>query len=106
MNDISARIAASPLPVPVRGADSTQTPPGAALDNAACPGTGLLSGRRIAVGDGLSTQRLRGSGNAILAQASPQVRAMLQEMSEGPAGNGVIGLKQRQLGLGSGKAVA
>ncbi len=80
------------------GTAATSAPSSTPLDTAVRNGSGPLSGRQIAVGDGLATQRLRSAKATPPPHAFPDIKA-----DASPADNGIARLKERQLGHGDGQ---
>lgn len=110
MNDIASRMVSSLPQIARQGLDSATAAavPAAAspvLDTKVRVGTGALSQRMVAVGDGQTAQRMQESraSRALLAGASPAIRAMLADGAAGPGPHGVLHLKERQLGNGGGQ---
>lgn len=109
MNDIASRMAPGLPQIALRGMDSapTATAPAASppLNTKVRFGMGTLSQRLIAVGDGQAAQRMQDgrAALAMLAGASPAIKAMLADGAAGPAPHGILHLKERQLGHGGGQ---
>lgn len=108
MNDIAPRVASGLPPTALQGIDSAPITPSPAPDTKARFGTGPMSQRLIAVGDGQAAQRMHDGrvAQARLAGASPAVRAMLANSAAGPGPHGILLLKERQLGQGGGQGTA
>lgn len=108
MNDIASRPAPGLPQLALRSMEGAPASSSPALDTKIRIGTGTLSERLIAVGDGQSAQRMQDgrAAQALLAGISPAIRALLADGAAGPALYGILQLKERQLGHGGGQGTA
>lgn len=103
MNDIAPSLASGPSQTALQGMHSTPAAPvthAPNIDTQVRRGMGTLNGRLIAVGDGQTAQRMQDDTalRAMLASASPAIKAMLADVATGPGLHGILQLKERQLG--------